>query len=57
MLGGVAKFTPIITIMLVAGEYLEAVGDTIDNGSLGVGQKIKNTIIILDSKPAIVEFA
>ena len=32
MLGGVAKFTPINTIMLVAG-------DTIDNGSLGVGKK------------------
>ena len=34
MLSGGAKF---ISIMVVTGEYLESVGDTIDNGSLGVG--------------------
>ena len=49
MLSGVAKFTNIITIMVVAVEYLEAVSDTIDNGSFC--PKTQNTITILDSKP------
>ena len=39
MLSGVAKFTTIITIMVVTCECLEAARDTIDNGSLGVGSK------------------
>ena len=54
MLSGVAKFTTIITIKVVSGEYIEAVRDTFDNSSLGVGQQTKNTITILDSKPAVV---
>ena len=51
MLSGVAKFTTIITIMVVTCECLEAARDTIDNGSLGVGSKTNNTKTILDSKP------
>ena len=53
MLSGVAKFTTIITIMVVTCECLEAARDTIDNGSLGVGSKTNNTKTIPDSKPAV----
>ena len=52
MLSGVAKFQVIITIMVVICECFEAVRDTIDNGSLGVGPKTNNTKTIPDSKPA-----
>ena len=52
MLSGVAKFTTIITIMVVTCECLEAARDTIDNGSIGVGPKTNNTKTIPDSKPA-----
>ena len=39
MLSGIAQFTTIITIMVATGQCFEAVIDTIDNGSPGVGPK------------------
>ena len=53
MLSGVAKFTTIITIMVVTCKCLEAVRDTIDNGILGVSSKNNKTKTIPDSKPAL----